>query len=110
MQVLIHPGSTKPAGTSGHTVQAGDKAGSTQLRTTESVANAATLRGSRATGTSVGSQSGPTHEEGHESRRVETGHDWLDNNGVNVLMAGLMSVGAMCLAQRVWGVDMRELW
>ncbi|KAJ5165903.1 hypothetical protein N7492_006199 [Penicillium capsulatum] len=103
-KVLIHPGSTKPAGTSG---SSGD---STQLRTTESVANTATLRGSRATGTSVGNQSGSEHEEGHESRRLETGHDWLDNNGVNVLMASLMSLGAMGIAQWTWGVDVRELW
>lgn len=88
----------------------GESTGNTQLRTTESVANAATLRGSRATGTSVGSQSGHVHEEGHESRRMESGHDWLDNNGVNVLMAVVMSLGAMGIAQWLWGVDVRELW
>ncbi|KAJ5770479.1 uncharacterized protein N7511_002530 [Penicillium nucicola] len=38
-------------------------------------------------------------EETHESRRVETGHDWLDNNGVNIFMAASMSVGAMGIAQ-----------
>jgi hypothetical protein len=58
----------------------------------------------------VGTQPGRAHEEGRESRRIEIGHDWLDNNGVNVLMAVLMSVGAMGVAQWVWGVDVRELW
>ncbi|KAJ5098217.1 hypothetical protein N7532_005218 [Penicillium argentinense] len=107
-QVLIHPGSTKPAVASGLTSSA--VTSSTHLRETESVANAATLRGSRATGTSVGSQPGRAHDESHESRRVETGHDWLDNNGVNMLMAVSMSVGAMAIAQWVWGIELRELW
>jgi hypothetical protein len=48
-------------------------------------------------------------EDSHESRRVESGHDWLDNNGVNVLMALLMSVGAMGIAQWIWQVDLQEL-
>lgn len=74
------------------------------------MANAATLRGSRATGTSAGAQVGRPHDESHESRRLETGRDWLDNNGVNILMAFLMSVGAMGISQWAWGVDVRELW
>ncbi|KAJ5952611.1 uncharacterized protein N7479_011024 [Penicillium vulpinum] len=48
-------------------------------------------------------------EESQESRRLETGHDWLDNNGVNLLMAATMSVGAMCIAQWFWGLDVFEL-
>lgn len=72
--------------------------------------NAATLRGSRATGTSVGAQASRPHDESHESRRLETGRDWLDNNGVNVLMAFLMSIGAMGISRWAWGVDVRELW
>lgn len=108
-QVLIHPGSTKPAGAA--LSPSGESTNSTRLGTTESVANAATLRGSRVTGTSVGnSQTDRAHEEGHESRRIESGHDWLDNNGVNVLMAVLMSVGAMGIAQWVWGIELQELW
>ncbi|KAJ5587134.1 uncharacterized protein N7459_002899 [Penicillium hispanicum] len=107
-KVLVHPGSTKPFGTSEHATSS-ESSSSTQLRETESVVNVATLRGSRATGSSVGAQAGRAHEEGHESRRIETGHDWLDNNGVNMLMAALMSVGAMGIAQWVWGVDVREL-
>lgn len=45
-----------------------------------------------------------------QSRKIETGHDWLDNNGVNILMAFLMSVGAMGIAQQAWGVDVLESW
>lgn len=71
---------------------------SVQLRHTEAVANTATLRGSRATGSSEGSQEGRPHEPRQESRRVESGRDVLDNNAVNVLMAGTMSVGAMGIA------------
>ena len=41
--------------------------------------------------------------------RIESGHDWLDNNGVNVLMAATMSLGAMAIAQMAWGVNVREL-
>ena len=112
-QVLIHPGSTTPGGMSDLSLQSGEKTGSTHLRTTEAVANTATLHGSRVTGTSVGTQAKNVHEghvENYESRRIESGHDWLDNNGVNMLMAVLMSVGAMGIAQQAWGVDMRELW
>ncbi|KAJ5670454.1 uncharacterized protein N7477_005817 [Penicillium maclennaniae] len=107
-KVLIHPGSTKGAPTTGTPENAASE-GSARLHKTEAVMNTATLRGTRALGESVGTQAGQAHD-GHESRRIETGHDWLDNNGVNVLMAALMSLGAMCIAQWVWGVDVRELW
>lgn len=92
MKVLIHPGSTRP-GSRGGDVSLEDKV---QLRNTEAVVNTATLRGSRATGEAKGSQ--PGRAEGHESRRVESGCDILDNNAVNVLMAGMMSLGAMGIA------------
>jgi len=104
-KVLVHPGSMQPTGAS--VVPSGESTGSSQLKGLESAANTATLRGTRATGTSVGTQ--PGHEASHESRRVESGHDWLDNNGVNVLMALLMSVGAMGIAQWIWNVDLQEL-
>lgn len=72
------------------------------MRQTETVINTAALRGSRATQSSVGVSPGREHDEEHESRRVENGRDWLDNNGVNVLMAGLMSLGGMGVARLVW--------
>ncbi|KAJ5656575.1 hypothetical protein N7507_008525 [Penicillium longicatenatum] len=104
-KVLVHPGSMQAGGLS--VVPSGESTGSSQLKEMESVANTASLRGTRVTGTSVGTQSG--QEDSHESRRVESGHDWLDNNGVNVLMALLMSVGAMGIAQWIWRVDLQEL-
>lgn len=38
----------------------------------------------------------------HESRKVEVGSDILDNNAVNILMAALVSLGAMLAACVVW--------
>jgi uncharacterized membrane protein len=39
------------------------------------------------------------------SRRLESGRDWLDNNGVNLLMAASVSVLAMLGACWVWDVS-----
>ncbi|KAH9870524.1 hypothetical protein IAQ61_006000 [Plenodomus lingam] len=43
----------------------------------------------------------------HESRRVEVGSDVLDNNAVNMLMAGLVSLGAMSVACVLWDVPFK---
>jgi hypothetical protein len=109
--VLIHPSATTSssaeiaAGTSSETPGA-------QLRKTEAIANTAALKGTRVTGTSTGSDSGKVeaHHESRrvESRRVESGWDILDNNGVNVLMAFLMSVGAMGAAGYVWDLSVLD--
>jgi hypothetical protein len=56
-----------------------------------------------------GSASSATQDDSHESRRVETGRDWLDNNGVNLLMAASMSIGAMAISQWLWGLDVTDL-
>ena len=37
-----------------------------------------------------------------ESRRIENGQDVLDNNAVNLLMAGVVSVGAILIACLFW--------
>ncbi|KAJ5610912.1 hypothetical protein N7510_007631 [Penicillium lagena] len=108
-KVLIHPASIRPCGPLDDAAYFGQASGSAHLRNTETIANAATLHGSHITHTSAGSQPGRTHEEVKESRRIEVGRDWLDNNGVNMLMAATMSFGAMGVAQWVWGVDVREL-
>ena len=42
----------------------------------------------------------------HESRKIEVGNDILDNNGVNLLMAASVSVGAMVVAGVFWGVPL----
>lgn len=61
------------------------------------------------TGTSEGTQPGRPHEESHESRRIETGWDLLDNNAVNVLMAAIMSLGAMVVAGWMWDLSIWEV-
>ena len=106
VQVLIQAGPAN-SGSSSDRKPAGDPAGSAGLQATGAVANTATPRGDQAEGKPEGSLARQT--EG-ESRKIETGHDWLDNNGVNVLMAFLMSVGAMGIAQQAWGVGAQELW
>lgn len=70
------------------------------------MANTAALKGTRATGTSEEAHKG--EETQHESRRMESGHDILDNNAVNVLMAVTMSVGAMGVASYAWKVSIWE--
>ncbi|KAJ5178246.1 uncharacterized protein N7500_000945 [Penicillium coprophilum] len=86
-KVIIHPSTGKPVATN------------STAKTTGSIHNAA-LHGTQVTN---------TVDETHESRRLATGHDWLDNNGVNLLMAATMSVGAMGIAQWFWGLDVSEL-
>jgi uncharacterized membrane protein len=45
----------------------------------------------------------------HESRRIEVGSDILDNNAVNILMAALVSVGAMIAACVVWDIPLSSI-
>ncbi|CAG8117970.1 unnamed protein product [Penicillium salamii] len=72
-------------------------------------AEASGLEKSQAATIRSGNSSTLARDESLESRRVETGHDWLDNNGVNLLMAATMSVGAMGVSQWVWGLDIADL-
>ncbi|KAJ1326723.1 DUF92 domain-containing protein [Microdochium nivale] len=44
------------------------------------------------------------------TRVVETGHDFLDNNQVNVLMALIMSASGMLLAAGHWGVPLSDVF
>lgn len=52
---------------------------------------------------------GAQEEESHESRRVEVGRDILDNNAVNLIMALLISVGAMLAACNVWDLPISSI-
>jgi uncharacterized membrane protein len=45
----------------------------------------------------------------HESRRIEVGSDMLDNNAVNILMAALVSVGAMVVTCVVWDLPFSSI-
>ncbi|CBF79747.1 hypothetical protein AN7615.2 [Aspergillus nidulans FGSC A4] len=101
-KVLLHPSSTKP-GNAAETLHSTAGTTGAQLRNTETAANTAALKGTRATGTSTGTENGEKIH--HESRRIESGHDILDNNAVNVLMALIMSVGAMVAASYVWDLS-----
>ncbi|KAJ9293250.1 hypothetical protein DTO271G3_7973 [Paecilomyces variotii] len=98
-RVLVHPSSTQPAGAAALPKQ------NTGLRTAEETANTATLKGAKITGSSVGSQPG-SHDPEHESRKVESGFDLLDNNDVNVLMATIMSIGGMAVAGYIWDIPL----
>ncbi|KAL4800300.1 integral membrane protein DUF92-domain-containing protein [Aspergillus venezuelensis] len=104
-KVLLHPSSTSPEGANGFTKPSASSTGA-QLRDTEAVANTAALKGTRATGKLAGEEAGD--EAHHESRRVESGRDILDNNAVNVLMALIMSVSAMGVASYAWDLSVLE--
>ena len=45
----------------------------------------------------------------HSSRKVVVGRDVLDNNGVNLLMAALVSVGSMAVAAVIWSVPLGSI-
>ncbi|BCS30002.1 DUF92 domain-containing protein [Aspergillus puulaauensis] len=105
-KVLIHPFSTKPGNAKDVLPPSGGASGA-QLRNTEAAANTAALKGTRATRTSAGADAG--EEDHHESRRVESGADILDNNAVNVLMALTMSVGAVGVAGYIWDLPISEI-
>lgn len=45
----------------------------------------------------------------HESRKIEVGSDLLDNNAVNILMAGMVSVGAMVIACVIWDLPLSSI-
>lgn len=53
--------------------------------------------------------SGQRTGDDHPSRVAESGQDLLDNNEVNLLMASMMSIGAMALAGWYWGVSMKTM-
>lgn len=46
----------------------------------------------------AGASGNAVADEHHESRKIEVGSDLLDNNAVNIVMAGLVSLGAMLVA------------
>lgn len=45
----------------------------------------------------------------HESRRIEVGSDLLDNNAVNILMAAMVSIGAMVAACLIWKLPLSSI-
>ncbi|OKL57441.1 hypothetical protein UA08_07167 [Talaromyces atroroseus] len=106
-KVLVRPSSTKPSATTDSDVAKYDS----DIHATESTANAVSRTATSAGLASAKSQQ-PSRvvsaaEGGHNSRKVETGFDILDNNAVNVLMAAIMSVGAMVLAGYYWNIPLQ---
>ena len=57
----------------------------------------------------AGASSPAVADAQHESRKIEVGSDLLDNNGVNMLMAGSVSVGAMVAACVVWDLPLSSM-
>jgi uncharacterized membrane protein len=99
-KVLLHPASTKPSATASSSV---DK-DSSALRATQAIANTATMKGAN-----IIDSSSASYPSDHESRRIESGYDLLDNNAVNFFMAVIASVTGMAVASYVWGVPLRDI-
>jgi uncharacterized membrane protein len=57
----------------------------------------------------AGASGAETADSHSESRKVAVGHDILDNNGVNLLMAASISVGSMIVASIIWGVSLGDI-
>jgi uncharacterized membrane protein len=57
----------------------------------------------------AGASGNATSDRHHESRKIEVGSDILDNNAVNILMAGLVSIGAMGVACVVWDLPFSSI-
>lgn len=67
----------------------------TGANVTEFVQATETMQKAGASGSAVA-------DDQHESRKIAVGYDILDNNGVNILMAAMVSVGSMLVACHVW--------
>ena len=68
--------------------------------------------GPGSSGGSKGSDAKSTTDKdlkGKPSRRVEVGLNLLDNNGVNFLMAALMSGGGIAFAGWIWGIPLSSI-
>lgn len=68
----------------------------------ESTKVSSTMQKAGASGTGVA-------DPQHESRKIAVGNDILDNNGVNLLMAALTSVGSMLVACWLWEVPINSI-
>lgn len=77
------------------------------LHTTEDIANALTPRRSKTKYDPLASEPQDDNKDDADgdSRQVDAGHDLLDNNQINLLMATVMTVGGMVAASCVWGVS-----
>jgi uncharacterized membrane protein len=100
-KVLVQPFSTSATSTA---ISEEAKYNSS-LHATESVASTATgTRVTRSSAKAKAATAGPVPEQA--TRKIDTGRDILDNNAVNLLMAAIMSVGAMLVAIYLWDVPL----
>jgi uncharacterized membrane protein len=74
----------------------------TSISVGESIQATRTMQKAGATGNAVA-------DSQHESRRIEVGSDLLDNNAVNILMAALVSLGAMVVTCVVWDLPFSSI-
>jgi hypothetical protein len=99
-KVLVQTGPTTSSAATGSDARKYNS----DIHATESVANAVNGRAIR-TG-SAAAKVVSAEDGAHGSRKIESGYDILDNNAVNVLMAALMSVGAMAFASYYWNIPL----
>ncbi|WEW57395.1 hypothetical protein PRK78_002862 [Emydomyces testavorans] len=102
--VLVHPGAVISTGLDEMPVRQ-----SSQLRVTEDIANAVTPRRLKHEMSAADEFVANALDIEHESRKIETGHDILDNNAINVLMAAMMSIGAIATAAYIWDVPLENV-
>jgi len=100
-KVLIHTAAVQPTGLRDVTVRKGSA-----LRVTEDALNAVTTRTSETSNNYYGDDKNVKYE----SRKLECGYNLLDNNGVNLLMAAIMSIGGMAVASYIWNVPLQSVW
>ncbi|KAH7414322.1 integral membrane protein DUF92-domain-containing protein [Phaeosphaeria sp. MPI-PUGE-AT-0046c] len=104
-KVLIHRqpwDSTKTAEKKNGQGGSGGIAKTTGARVEDSMQATRTMQKAGASGNAVA-------DSQHESRRIEVGSDLLDNNAVNILMAALVSAGAMVAACLVWDLPISSI-
>jgi uncharacterized membrane protein len=75
---------------------------------TSGVDTAASIKASE-TMLKAGASGNAVADTQHESRKIEVGSDLLDNNAVNILMASMVSVGAMLVACVVWDLPLSNI-
>ncbi|KAI1950466.1 hypothetical protein LOZ52_001458 [Ophidiomyces ophidiicola] len=100
-KVLVYSGVVKPVGFDNKTVLQGSKP-----RGAENLGSATTLRKFKR---EVADEPIGHSDVTQESRKIETGHDILDNNAINVLMAAIMSFGAIILAAYIWDMPVTNI-
>jgi uncharacterized membrane protein len=101
-KVLVHSGNPL------HLSKTSQVRGKDGIAKTSGADTAASIKASE-TMLKAGASSPAVVDAQHESRKIEVGSDLLDNNAVNMLMAGLVSAGAMVGACVVWDLPFSSM-